>query len=139
MQFSTLLEHYYFEKYILEVAIATLEHGGVTSKVDTFKFLDAIDAWGVPKYPDRTHMLAPGANLQTEIRHFIEKNENYLREADSWLGTWIDPGPGICYLDITTICFNLEEARRIALICSRNAQRKIIALYNFKHAHTVFL
>jgi len=63
MQFATWLERYYFEKYILEVSIATLERGGVTSKVDTYQFLNPIDAWGMPKYPDKTVILPPRANI----------------------------------------------------------------------------
>ena len=50
MQFRTWLEQYNFEKYILEVSIAALEKGGVTSNPNTYQFLDPIDAWGLPKY-----------------------------------------------------------------------------------------
>jgi hypothetical protein len=46
MQFRTWLEQYTFEKYILEVSIATLERGGVTTNPNTYQFLAPIDAWG---------------------------------------------------------------------------------------------
>ncbi len=54
MQVETWLKQYYFEKYLLDVSIATLERGGVTSNVDTYEFLPPIDAWGFPKYPGNT-------------------------------------------------------------------------------------
>lgn len=139
MQFDTLLERYYFEKYVLEVSIATLERGGVTSKVDTYQFLDPIDAWGLPKYPGKTAILAPDANLLEELVQFIEANRVHLYEPDAWLGTWIDPTTCRCYLDITVICSCLEDARREALERSQQARRTIVAVYNFKHNRTVYL
>jgi hypothetical protein len=139
MQFGSALECYYFEKYILEVSIATLERGGVTSKVDTYQFLDAIDAWCLPKYPDKTVILPPGSNLPQGIRDFIQRNTAALKEPEAWLGTWIDPGTNTCYLDITALYPCLEEARREAVALSQRAQRRIVALYNFKHAETVYL
>jgi len=45
MQFATHLERYCFEKYVLEVCVATLERGGATSKLDTYEFVPSIDAW----------------------------------------------------------------------------------------------
>jgi hypothetical protein len=139
MQSVTWLELYYFEKYVLDVAIATLEKGGVTSKVASYQFLDSLDAWGVPKYPDRTVILPPEADLSQGIKAFIERNSAYLREPDCWLGTWIDPASGKCYLDITTICSCLEEAKSTALALSQGARRRIVALYNFKHEQTIYL
>lgn len=139
MQFATWLERYYFEKYILEVSIATLERGGVTSKVDTYQFLNPVDAWGMPKYPDKTVILPSGANIFQGITDFIQCNDTYLREPDCWLGTWINPATSECYLDITTIYPCLEEARCEAIALSRTAQRRIVALYNFKHERTVYL
>ncbi len=139
MQSVAWLEFYYFEKYILEVSIATLERGGVTSKVNGYQFLDPLDAWGLPKYPDRTLILPPGSDLSQGIRAFIERNDAYLREPDCWLGTWIDPASGMCYLDVTTICSGLEEAKRTALAFSQEGRRRIVALYNFKHEQTIYL
>src|SRR5579859_669482 len=101
MHFATYLDRYYFEKYILDVSIATLERGGVTSKVDTYQFLPPIDAWGLPKYPARTAILASDANIAEELVQFIRGNEVYLRESDAWLGTWVNPRTHLCHLDIT--------------------------------------
>jgi hypothetical protein len=139
MDGRTYLERCYFEKYLLDVAIATLEHGGVTSKVDTFQFLDSIDAWGLPKYPGRTVILTPEADIVEELRLFIQANHSDLLESDAWLGTWVDPLSQRYYLDITIICPFLEEAKREALERSQQAGRTVVALYNFKRNQTVYL
>jgi len=139
MQFVTPLERYCFEKYVLEVCIATLERGGTTSKLDTYEFVSAIDAWGISKYPGKTAILLPEANLPQEITAFIHTNKVYLQQPDCWFGTWIDPCTGNCYLDITAIYPCLEEARREAIALSRKTQRRIIALYNFKYGQTHYL
>ncbi len=139
MQFGNCLERFHFEKYVLEVCIATLERGGVTSKIETYQFLSPIDAWGMPRYPDKTTILAPGADLPQEITAFIYAHEASLKEPDCWLGTWIDPYTNNCYLDITTIYFCLEDATREAIALGQQAQRKIVALYDFRHERTVYL
>jgi hypothetical protein len=136
---ETLLDRYYFEKYVLEVCIATLKRGGVTSKIDSYQFFSAVEAWGVPKYPDRTVILPPGASFSQEVSAFIHANEAYLKEPDCWLGTWIDPDTGNWYLDITAIYTCLEDATREAISLSQNAQRKIVALYDFKNEETIYL
>ncbi len=129
----------YFEKYVLDVCSATIERGGVTSKIDTGQFFSSTEAWGLPKYPDRTAILSPGTDLVQEITTFISINEVYLREPDCWLGTWIHPSTGHCYLDMTAIYSCLEDARREAIFLSQKAQRKIVALYDFKREETVYL
>ena len=139
MQFVSWLERYYFEKYILDVSIATLERGGVTSKLDTYQFLDPIDAWGFPKYPSRTRVLDPRANLAQAIARFIQENDAYLREADAWLGTWVNPNTRNCHIDVTTISLGLEEARQEAIKRGQMASRAILALYHFKSNQTIFL
>ncbi len=132
-------EGMHFGKYVLDVCIATIERGGVTSKIDTGQFFSSTEAWGLPKYPDKTVILPPGADLPQQITAFISMNEAYLREPDCWLGTWINPSTGNCYLDITAIYSCLEDARREAIFLSQNAQRKIVALYDFKREETVYL
>src|SRR6516162_2605325 len=103
MQFKTWLEQYNFEKYILEVSIATLERGGVTTNPNTYQFLAPIDGWGLPKYPEKTAILPPEANIAEELIRFIQVNTKYLQESDVWLGTWINPNTKCCHLDITKI------------------------------------
>ena len=139
MQVSTQLQRYYFEKYLLEVSIATLERGGVTSNVDTFEFLGPIDSWGFPKYPGKTVVLPPGAHIIEELRRFIAENTRELREPGSWLGTWIHPLTHCCYLDITALAPCLEDAREEAFKRSQQEHREIVALYHFKYQQTVYL
>jgi hypothetical protein len=140
MQFENPLERYYFERYVLDVCIATLERGGVTSKLDTHEFISPTDeAWGLPKYPDKTAILPPGADMVQAITAFIHMNRTYLDEPDSWLGTWIDPSTNICYVDITAIYFRIEDAMREAMTLSSKTQRKIVALYDFKREQPVYL
>lgn len=134
-----LLEQYSFERYVLKVCTTTLERGGTTSRPDTYQFLSSVEAWGLPKYPDKTVILPPDANLPQEVTAFIHDNAHHFREANCWLGTWIDPQTSHCYLDITGIYTRLEEARREAIALCHRAQRKIVALYDFKHERTVYL
>ena len=136
---DTLLKNCYFERYLLDVCIATMERGGVTSNINTYQFFPSTEAWGVPKYPDRTVILYPGTNLPRAIAVFIGANGNLLREPDCWLGTWIDPATGNCYLDITAIHLCLEEALREAIVLNQSAQRKIVALYDFKREQSIYL
>jgi len=139
MQFQSQLARYYFEKYVLEVAIVTLEKGVTASKLDTYQFLSAVDAWGFPKHPGKTVILPPDADLVSELKNFITTNESLLRETDCWLGTWINPQTQHCYLDITTSHPDLNEARRIALEISDREGRRIVALYNSKQNKTIYL
>ena len=139
MQVETWLKKYYFEKYLMDVSIATLERGGVTSNVDSYEFLAPIDAWGFPKYPGKTVVLLPGANIVEELRQFIRENNRELHEPGAWLGTWIHPSTYCCYLDITAIAPCLEEAKNEASKRSKQDSREIVALYNFKYQQTVYL
>jgi hypothetical protein len=137
--FKTEAEKHDFEKYVLNVATATLEKGVTASKLDTYQFLAPVDAWGFPKYPGRTVILPPEADLVEALKAFITDNESALREADSWLGTWINPHTGQYYLDITTSRQDLAEARATARAISLREGRKIVALYNSKLDQTVYL
>jgi hypothetical protein len=139
VRFRTQLERYHFEKYVLEVAIATLEKGGTASKLDTYQFLAPVDAWEFPKYPGKTVILPPDADLVGALKAFIGENEVYLRETGCWLGTWVNPETRECYLDITTSCRDLDEARRVARGISQREGRKIVALYNSKRKRMVYL
>jgi len=139
MHFKTQLEKYRFERYVLDVAIATLEKGMSASKLDTYQFLAPVDAWGFPKYPSKTVILPPDASLREELERFIAVNEMYLREPDCWLGTWINPHTKHFYLDITTSCEDLEKARQVAMDISTREGRKIVAIYNSKLERTVYL
>lgn len=128
-----------FERYIKEIAHATLQSGGVAFKLDTCKFLPPMDIWAFPKYPGRTAILPPDVNLIEGLRHFILTNERFLREPDCWLGTWINPQTHDFYLDIATGCQSLDEARGMALEASQREGRRIVAIYNSKQKRTVYL
>jgi len=75
MQFSTLLEKYRFEKYMLEITISTIEQGGITSQLTTYQLLTGVDAWGFPKYPAKTVILPPEVDLYVALKQFVEVNE----------------------------------------------------------------
>lgn len=139
MKRTDLMGEYYFEKYMLDVAIATLEKGISTSKLNTYEFLEPVDAWGFPKHPGKTAILPPESDLLAEIRAFIEINRAFLLEPDSWFGTWIHPETGSYYLDIATSCVELEEARKEARERGSREGRKVLALYNSLHDLTVYL
>ncbi|GLV58906.1 hypothetical protein KDH_57340 [Dictyobacter sp. S3.2.2.5] len=139
MKFESPLERYLFDKYILDVCIATITQGGVTSKLDTYQFVSPIEAWAIPKYPDQTVILPPNADLQAAVRSFVVQNELYLRMSDYWLGTWIEPETHNCYLDITSLCFCLDDAVQQARALSSSAQRKIVALYDFKRGQAIYI
>ena len=139
MQFQSQLAQYHFEKFILEVAIMTLEQGISASKLDTYQFLAPIDAWGFPKYPGKTAILPPEVDLVDELKKFISAYEFHLREPDCWLGTWINPQTQHFYLDITTSRDDLNEAKALALEVSQREGRKIVALYNSKRNETIYL
>lgn len=139
MQIQSQLARYYFEKYVLEVAIATLEKGGSVSRLDSYQFLAPINDWKFPKYPGRTAILPMQIDLADELKNFIFANEPFLRETDCWLGTWINPQTQEFYFDITTSCDNLDEARKMALELSSREGRKIVALYNSERNETIYL
>jgi hypothetical protein len=73
------------------------------------------------------------------LKSFISANETFLREPDCWLGTWINPQTRCLYLDITTSCRDLDEARKLALDISAHEGRRIVAIYNSKRKETVYL
>ena len=133
------MEHRDFESYIRQVARMTLEQGGTASKPETGEFLPPRDSWSFPKYPQRTIILPPEADLVKGIEEFVSENEAYLKETDCWLGTWINPRTGCYYLDIATSCDDLERACGIARETSLREGRKIVALYNSKRAQIHYL
>lgn len=139
MHIRSLSQGDYLEKFIHQVAMATLEHGGVTSNLSTYQFIAPIDAWGLPRYPEKTLVLSPDADIAAGLRHFIAENIDSLHAPDSWLGTWVNPFNRCCHLDIVEICATFEEARIQALQRSAASPRAILAIYNFKRRQTVFL
>jgi hypothetical protein len=130
---------YTFEIYIQNVARATFEHGGTASKLQGYELLPLMDAWQFPKYPSKTVILPPETDLVEALKSFISTNETFLREPECWLGTWINPRTLCFYLDITTSCKDLDEARRLALEISAREGRRIVAIYNSRRKEIVYL
>ena len=139
MQYQSKLARYRFEKFVLEVAIITLENGGTVSKLDTYQLLPPADDWKFPKYPNKTAILSPEADLVDELKKFILANESLLREPGCWLGTWINPQTHYFYLDIATSVSDFDEAKKIALEIGNREGRKIVALYNSERNEIVYL
>ena len=139
MQLRSQAIGYAFENYILKVVRATFEQGGTTSQLEGYELLPLMDAWQFPKYPSRTVILPPQADLVEGLKNFISANELFLRETDCWLGTWIHPQTNCFYLDITTSCKDLHEARRMALEISAREGRRIVAIYNSMRKETIYL
>jgi hypothetical protein len=139
MQRPSHLIDYTFERYIQSLARATLKHGGTASKLEGYERLPLMDAWQFPRYPGKTVILPPEADLVEGLKRFISTNENFLREPGCWLGTWINPQTHCFYLDITTSCTDLNEAKRVALEISAREGRRIVAIYNSRRKETVFL
>ncbi len=129
----------YLEKFLREISNATLERGGVTCNLHTYEFLTCADAWALPKYPERTVILPPEANLIAGLHQFIRANAADLYVANTWLGTWINPLTQVCHLDITEVFSSLEEAGREALRHCQTNEHSIVALYHFKCNQTVYL
>ena len=127
------------EVFIEDIAAATLQNGGAAFRLETCQFLPPLDVWTFPKYPGRTTILPSNVNLLEALKVFISVNEQFLREPDCWLGTWIHPENHDFYLDITTGCADLDTARKMALEASRREGRKIVALYNSKRNETIYL
>jgi hypothetical protein len=128
-----------FEQYIPRIAAMTLKDGGAAFKLDSCQFLEPMDIWAFPKYPSRTAILPRSINLMEAFRCFISTNEQFLREPDCWLGTWIHPQTGDFYLDIATGCRDFAEASIQALEASQHDGRKIVAIYNSKRRQTIYL
>lgn len=127
------------EEYIQEIADSTLKNGGVAFKLDICQFLPPMDIWAFPKYPAKTAILPQDIHLAEALKDFILANEQFLREPDCWLGTWIHPQTQEFYLDITTSCADLDTAKRMAYEASQREGRKIVAIYNSKHKETIYL
>jgi hypothetical protein len=124
---------------VQKIARATLKEGGTASKLHGYELLPPVDSWQFPKYPARTVILPPDVDLIAALKRFILENESLLREPDCWLGTWINPQTRCFYLDITTSCKDLQEARKTALENSQRDGRRIVALYNSGRKETAFL
>ena len=125
--------------YLEKLKRTTLERGWAVSSPATGAFLPPTDAWGFPKYPDRTVILPPDADLGGALEAFIRSNAAFLAETNCWLGIWVNPETKNIYLDITTGCSDLDEALRVTARLNAASRRKIIAVHNSSRDETVYL
>lgn len=128
-----------FERFLLDLTAAIREHGGASACLADYRLLSPDDEWLFPKYPGRTAILPPEADLLDGLQRFIVDNEALLCEADCRLGAWVHPHTGEVYLDVTTSCADLAEARRVALEVGARDGRRVVALYNALRKETVYL
>lgn len=126
-------------EHICDIVNATIQSGGAAFALDICQLLQPRDLWEFPKYPARTTILPPEVDLAYEVRMFVSRNEDLLREPDCWLGVWTHPQTHDFYLDITTGCTDLDDARRMALDVSQRHGRRIVAIYNSRRKQTVYL
>ena len=137
---KTLPQHAVFlERYIHEIASDTVINGGVAFDLKNCAFLAPQDRWEFPKYPSKTSIRPTEIDLVAALRDFIHTNEPFLREPDCWLGTWIHPQTHEFYLDITTGCENVDEAKKTAMQVSQRDGRQVVAIYNSKRKETIYL
>ena len=122
-----------------QVKRTTLERGWAVSSPETGAFLQPTDAWGFPKYPDRTVIVPPDADLVGALEAFIRSNASLLGKANCWLGTWVHLETKHVYLDITTSWDDLDKALRVADRTNAASRRKIIAVCNSALDKTVYL
>lgn len=127
------------ERFLSEVATITLERGWAVGSVVTLQFLPVVDAWGYPKYPDRTLILEPESELMGPLRQFIATNRALLIEPNCWLGTWVHPDTQRVFLDVTTSTEGLLAALEAVGVINRRSQRAVLAIYNSAQNKTVFL
>ena len=139
MDFEVGRQHELLEGALPCIAAATLKDGGAAFELNSYRFLEPMDIWSFPKYPNRTAILPGTTDLIAALGDFITKNERFLREPDCWLGTWIHPQTGDLYLDIATGREDLDEARQSALEASQRDRRKIVAIYNSHKKLTIYL
>ena len=92
----------------------TLEQGWAVGDVKTLTFLETVNAWGFPLYPDKTVILEKDTDIYSKLVEFVDKNGEFLRHPEAWLGTWCHPKTGCIYLDITTSLPELGDALEAA-------------------------
>jgi hypothetical protein len=117
------------DELLHQIVARTLAHGGATFDLATLAFESPGDFWYFPRYPSRTRIVDQ-RRLPEEIPAFIERNREVCTGADLWLGTWINPQSGQCYLDLTMRLAGKDQALREARRVSEADGRKIVTMYN---------
>ena len=112
-----------------EIVAATLADGGATVDVTSGTLLTADDSWYFPRYPECTRIV-PVDGLAAAVLAFAIDHEDVLRTERRWLGTWLNPGSGQCYLDVITRSASRSEALALARRYGREGGRRILAICN---------
>ncbi|OIV36546.1 hypothetical protein BIV57_15415 [Mangrovactinospora gilvigrisea] len=147
------------------IAAATLRDGGVTADLRTGALLPPVDAWYLPRRPDRTRIVPGDDFLAGAVADFLAAEAPLLGEeaaacgeepaafgeepgacggepaphggARLWLGTWLNPATGRCYLDIVTRAATAAEAVALARRYGAVHGRPIVAVCNPARGLTV--
>lgn len=112
------------------VAEVTARDGGASVDVAAGCVLEPVDAWYLPRYPDRTRIVPPDEDLAAAIAAFMAAQAQSLTEPDLWMGSWIDPASGACYLDLVTRVATAECAVELARHYSARYGRRVLAVCN---------
>lgn len=126
-------------KFLKEIAATTHAQGWAVGDINTLTFLQTVNAWGFPLYPDITAILNDATDLYAELVQFVGIHDTSLRQPESWLGTWRHPCTKRIYLDITTSLPDLDDAVVAARATNSRSERKIEAVYNSFLDETLFL
>ena len=126
-------------KFLKEIAATTHAQGWAVGDVNTLTFLQTVNAWGFPLYPDKTAILDDATDLYAELVKFVDIHDTPLRQPKAWLGTWRHPHTKRVYLDITTSLPDLDDAVAAARAINKRSIRKIEAVYNSFLDETLFL
>jgi hypothetical protein len=125
--------------FVERIVAAIRADGGANACVVGERLLPPEDAWSFPRYPERTRIIAPGADLVAELAAFIAANDAQLRAAGCYLGAWINPQTREVYLDIATSRAELGEALALARMLGAQGGRAVVAIYNPARRETVYL
>ena len=126
-------------KFLKKVAETTHRRGWAVGDINTLTFLQTVDAWGFPLYPDETVILSETTDLYSELANFMEANGALLRQPEAWLGTWCHPKTSRIYLDVTTSLPDLDSAVSAVQTINSRSTRKIEAIYNSALNEALFL
>lgn len=117
------------DELLHQIVTRTVERGGATFDIATLSFASPGDFWYFPRYPSRTVMVERSRLLE-ELSAFVERNRDVCTGPGIWLGTWINPHSGRCYLDVTMRVAGKEAALREARRVSDLDGRKIVTIYH---------
>ncbi|MEV6283372.1 hypothetical protein [Kribbella sp. NPDC051770] len=123
---------------IHRITTRTLTTGGATFDLTTLSFVPPADYWYFPRHPSRT-AIVDQHHLAAELATFIDHNRAVCETAGTWLGTWLNPSSGQCYLDVTTRLADRDAALREARRVSDLEGRRVVSIYNPGRDRTAYV